>query len=175
LSTHGYAHYFALLLAGIATHAAAQNSTPASQQSTACEARTSRAARPCEPTTTTIAVEKETTFTLELRDEKPLQCAATVQIVYTQRNTLASVEGTIDHEECGASDGEHRLTVNVRDEGGEVQSLAFVHAWRRDDDQPVTFEAEYAIPEKVDLLSVRARQIRCSCADVAAEAVTAAD
>jgi hypothetical protein len=160
---------FALLLAVFTTPCAAQTPAPASNGG--CEPRTSRAARPCEPTpeTAKLEVEMKTTFSLEAPQQVSRQCAVTMEIVYTQKDTVASVEGTIDHEDCGASAGEHRLTVNVRDANREVQSLAFVHAWRRDDDEPVTFKAEYPIPSDVDLVSVRPRQLSCTCADAPVE------
>jgi hypothetical protein len=160
---------FALLLVELATPCAAQISAPAPNSD--CEPRTSRAARPCEPTpeTAKLELEMKASFSLEVPQQTSRQCAATMEIVYTQKDTVASVEGTIDHEDCGASAGEHRLTVNVRDANREVESLAFVHSWRRDDAEPVTFKAEYPIPRDVDLVSVRPRQLSCTCADLPAE------
>jgi hypothetical protein len=151
----------AALLAGFGAQGAAQG---AATTEGSCTPRASRAAAPCEQTTT-VVLETETTFSLELPAPRTLQCAATMEIEYTQRDTLASVAGTIDHEDCAASSGEHRLTVTVRGENGELTRLEFVQPWQRDDDRPVTFEADYTIPANSELLSVRPRQLRCTCAD----------
>lgn len=158
-----------LVLAGIASQGAAQSSTPGGGRSAACIPRASRAVPSCDSTTTSSETEKELKFSLELPAAKLLQCATTVEVEYTQRDTSVSVEGTLDHKDCAASTGEYRLTVSVRDTSGELKRLEFVESWRRADDQPVAFKAEYPIGENVDLVSVRARQLRCTCADAAAE------
>jgi hypothetical protein len=116
------------------------------------------------PTTVTAEVENEVTFSLELPAAKSPQCATTVAVEYTQRDTVVSVEGTVDHQDCAASAGEYRLTVSVRDESRELKRLEFLESWQRADDQPVAFTAEYPIGENVDLVSVRARPLRCTCA-----------
>ena len=120
----------------------------------------SRARAACEPTEVVVATETEVNFTVELPPVKSAQCAATIEIEYTQRDTLVSVEGTIDHQDCAASNGEQRLTVNVRDENRELKTLEFVEAWQRKDDQPVEFKVSYPIGDNVDLVSVR----RATCA-----------
>ena len=158
-----------LALAGLASQAAAQSPPPDGGRSAACIPRASRAAPSCEPTTVRAEVHKEVTFSLELPAEKLLQCATTVAVEYTQRDTVVSVEGTIDHKDCVASNGEYRLTVSIRGEDRELKRLEFVESWQRDDDQPVVFAADYPIGENVDLVSVRARQLRCSCAEEPAQ------
>ena len=60
-----------------------------------CLSTGSRARAACEPTTTGIATETEVKFTVELPPLKTAQCAATIEIEYTQRDTLVGVEGTI--------------------------------------------------------------------------------
>ena len=62
-----------------------------------------------------------------------------------------------------------RLTVSVRDENRELKTLEFVEAWQRKDDQPVKFNVSYPIGDNVDLVSVRARQLRCTCDDLPEE------
>ena len=167
--------YSALLLAAYAAEALSQSPAPAPEASAACAPRASRAVKPCEPAKTVVVLEMQSTFSLEAPAQESLQCAAAMEVVYTQRDTVAHVEGTVDHENCGASEGEHRLTVNVRAENREIQSFAFVQTWRREDDRPVTFEAHYPIPANVDLLSVRPRQLRCMCAEVSPPAAVPAD
>jgi len=153
----------ALLLCGIAPCSSAQAPNPD------CLSTGSRARATCEPTTTVIATETEVKFTVELPPVKSTQCAATIEIEYTQRDTLVGVEGTIHHLDCAASNGEHRLTVSVRDENRELKTLEFVEAWQRKDGQPVKFNVSYPIGDNVDLVSVRARQLRCTCDDLAGE------
>jgi hypothetical protein len=152
-----------------ALQAGAQSSDLGAGRSAACIPRASRAAPSCDPTTVTAETEKEVTFSLDLPPVKTLQCATTVEVEYTQRDTSVSVQGSLDHQDCAASSGEYRLTVSVRDASGELKRLEFAEPWQRSDDQPVAFKAEYPIGENVDLVSVRARQLRCTCAAAAAE------
>jgi hypothetical protein len=153
----------ALLLCGVAPYSSAQPPNPD------CLSTGSRARAACEPTKTVIATETEVKFTVEVPPVKSAQCAATIEIEYTQRDSLVGVEGTIHHLDCGASNGEHRLTVSVRDENRELKTLAFVEAWQRKDDQPVKFSVEYQIGDNVDLVSVRTRQLRCTCGELPEE------
>ena len=106
---------------------------------------------------------------LELPPVTTAQCAATIELAYSQRNTLASVEGTLDHGVCGASAGEFRLDIRVRDESGELKTIEFVESWQRDDAEPVRFSGEYRIGDNVDLVNVRSRQLRCTCSDATAQ------
>lgn len=97
------------------------------------------------------------------------RCAAIMELEYSQRNTLVSLRGTIDNEECAASSGEYKLAVKIRDANGELKTLEFLESWQRQDDQPVEFKGEYAIGENVDLVSVRTKQMRCTCTDAPEE------
>jgi hypothetical protein len=54
--------------------------------------------------------------------------------------------------------------VRVRDETGEVKTLDFLGSWQRDDDEAVKFGGDYPIGKNVDLVEVRAVQVRCTCA-----------
>jgi len=107
-------------------------------------------------------------MTLEAERANPL-CSARVEIEYTQKNTLAWAGGTIDTGDCAAAFGEYTISVRYRDADGEVKTLEAEETWRRDDDQPVHFAGEYAIGENVDLIRVRARNIRCECSTEANE------
>jgi hypothetical protein len=141
--------------------------SPARAQTSNAECRpsASRGREGCEPAKAVLATETEVSFTLELPPPKSAQCAAMVEIEYTQRDTNVSVEGTISHQDCAASNGEHRFTVSVRDQSLELKTLEFVESWQRQDDQPVKLKVSYPIGENVDLVRVRARQLRCTCAD----------
>lgn len=54
---------------------------------------------------------------------------ATIAIVYTQRVTIARVEGTIQNPDCAASSGSYVLAVNTRDESGELKTSEDGDCW----------------------------------------------
>jgi hypothetical protein len=94
-----------------------------------------------------------------------MNCATTIEVEYTQRDTVASVEGTIENKDCAVSSGEFKLAVIFRDENRELKTLQFVESWQRHDDQDVEFKADYQIGENVDLVGVRSHHSRCTCVD----------
>ncbi|HEY9183655.1 MAG TPA: hypothetical protein VIQ99_10670 [Gammaproteobacteria bacterium] len=155
-----------LTLAAAVALPAAQAQAPASGGSAGCIPRASRAAPSCEPTQTVIELETKIDITLELPDAKLLQCAAAIEIEYWQRDTVVGVAATVDTKDCAASSGEYTVAVIVRDEELELTTLQFSETWQRLDAQPVTFEKDYPIGADVDLVRVRARPVRCTCAEV---------
>lgn len=122
----------------------------------------------CEKTTT-IRGETPVTVTTTLKALKGAYCAATYAVDYTQKNTQVGVAGVVENKDCAASSGEYKLLVRVRDAAGEAKSLDFLGSWQRDDDRPVKFGGDYPIGNDVDLVNVRVVQVRCTCADAAAE------
>jgi hypothetical protein len=136
-----------------------------------CISTGSRARRACEPQPKSVVahVETELSVTLELPPPRSASCQATIAVDYSQRNTVASVEGTIGNPDCAASDGDYSIAINIKDENGERKTLEFAESWRRDDDQPVKFSAAYPIGENVDLVNVRPKVLRCTCAAAPAE------
>jgi hypothetical protein len=110
--------------------------------------------------------EGEIDASVEFPGLKGVQCAATVEVAYTQRDINVGVEGTIAHDTCAASSGDYKLVVGVRDQNGEQKTLEFFESWQRQDDQPVKFSGVYPIGENVDVVRVRTVQLRCTCADV---------
>jgi hypothetical protein len=131
-----------------------------------CPPRASRAAPKCEPTPTQTKFELETKIdvVLELPEQKMLQCAAAIEVEYSQRNTVAGVTGTIDTKDCAAASGEYRVVVSVRNEALELTTLEFEETWQRLDAQPVIFKKDYPIGDGVELVRVRARPVSCTCA-----------
>ena len=113
-----------------------------------------------------IRTEKEIQFPLELSPMKIVQCAVTIEVAYTQRDTSVGVEGTVANGVCGASSGDYKLVVILRNENGEMQTLEFIESWQREDNQPLKFSGAYPIGENVEVVRVRPVQLRCSCADV---------
>jgi hypothetical protein len=116
-----------------------------------------------------LRVETPLTVTTTVKAPKDAYCAATHTVEYTQKDTKVGVAGVIENKDCAASSGEYKLLVRVRDETGEVKTLEFLGSWQRDDDEPVKFGNDYPIGKNVDLVNVRAVQVRCRCADAPTE------
>jgi hypothetical protein len=159
----------AFLIALAAPMATAQN--PLSNErsvhrSPGCLPRATRARPSCDSKKTVVRAEKEVEFPIELSLTKIVQCVATIEVAYTQRDSTVGIEGTIAHDVCGASSGDYKLVVSVRNENRELRTLEFFESWQRDDDQPVKFSGAYPIGENVDLVRVRPVQSRCTCVDV---------
>jgi hypothetical protein len=97
-----------------------------------------------------------------------MQCEATTLTEYVQRNTIARVDGRISVANCPTgTTGNYTLVARVRDESGEIKPIEFSETWQRDDAQDVSFNGDYPIGENVDLLNVRVRGLRCTCAEPA--------
>jgi hypothetical protein len=138
------------------------------QTDTECLQTHSRTKAGCEPQETVVNVESEVSVSIEAPVPKTRYCATTMELEYSQRDTLAHVEGQIDNNDCAASSGEYRLAIVIRGVGPEPRILEFVESWQRQDDQPVQFKGDYPIGENTDLIRVRSRQLRCTCAEIPA-------
>lgn len=158
----------AFLIAVATPLATAQNplSQGGAQRSPGCLPRATRTTESCDPKQVVVRIDKEFETSLELPPMKGVQCAATFEIAYTQRDTAVGVEGTIANNVCGASNGDYQLAVRVRNENRETQTLEFLESWQRQDDRPVKFSGVYPIGEDVDVVAVRAVELRCTCAAV---------
>src|SRR5688572_5712724 len=117
----------------------------------------------------TIGAERELKFSFELDAPPRAQCEAVTESSYHQRNTAARVELTIKTDDCAAAGGEFKVTVRVRDDGGEVKALEFDGAWQRSDAADVALTNDYPIGENVELVSARVRGLTCRCAAAATE------
>jgi hypothetical protein len=156
------------LIAVIAPLATAQNplSQGGAQRSPGCLPRATRTRPSCDPKRTVIRAESEVGFPLDLPPMRVVQCAAIIEVAYTQRDSVVGVEGTIAHNVCGASSGDFNLVVSVRNANRELHTVEFFESWQRQDDQPVTFSGLYRIGENADVVRVRTVQLRCACTDV---------
>ena len=118
------------------------------------------------------AAEIEQSLTVVLEDA-PVQsadrpCEATTLTEYQQRNNVARVTGTVSISACPAgSTGSFTITARVRDDNGETRPIEFDETWQRNDTQDHTFNTDYPIGENVELMSVRVRGLKCTCADAA--------
>ncbi|HET8698563.1 MAG TPA: hypothetical protein VFO94_13805 [Gammaproteobacteria bacterium] len=98
-------------------------------------------------------------------------CAATTVTEYLQEHTTAHVNGTITVKSCAAagSSGTYEIVLRVKEGSGAVKSLEFSEGWKGSETQDVPFAASYPLGENVELLDVRMRNLRCTCADAATE------
>lgn len=123
----------------------------------------------CEPEATATTVRTEQTLKVSLDAPPQLntpQCEATATTNYYQSNTIARTDGTINIRNCTtASTGTYNVVVRIRDEKGEINSLEFSDKWQRSDGPDVKFAADYPIGQNVDLVSVRVRDLKCTCGD----------
>src|SRR5262245_24964283 len=117
------------------------------------------------PTTTTVRSEAPFNVTLELPPDDAPKCEATSLTEYSQRNNIASVTGTVSIATCPAgSAGTFNVVARVRDESGEIKPIEFPETWQRDDANDIAFKNDYTIGDNVELVNVRIRDLKCTCA-----------
>jgi hypothetical protein len=96
------------------------------------------------------------------------QCEATTLTEYQQRNNVARVNGTVSLAACPAgTSGTFTLVARVRDDAGEDSTIEFQESWQRADTEDHIFNTDYPIGDNVQLMSVRVRNLKCTCAAVA--------
>jgi hypothetical protein len=118
-----------------------------------------------QPEPKTVPTELKLKPPTEVLEAPTARCEATTTTEYLQRNTKAHVDSRLAISSCAAAAGTFKFSVRVRDESGEIKPLEFAETWQRSDDQDVKFTAEYPIGENVELVSVRVRDMVCTCAD----------
>jgi hypothetical protein len=110
-------------------------------------------------------VEQPLKVTLEVPQPEALQCEATTLTEYQQLNIVARVTGTFIIAYCpGGSAGSFDLVARVRDESGEIKPIEFAEKWQRDDAADAPFTGDYPIGDNVELMNVRVRNLKCTCA-----------
>ena len=113
----------------------------------------------------TVRTEQQLNVTLDLPQPDALMCEATTLTQYSQRNTVARVTGTVSVANCPAgSTGTFNVVARVKDDSGETKPLEFNETWQRDDAKDVSFTNDYPIGENVELVNVRVRDLKCTCA-----------
>ena len=112
--------------------------------------------------------EKSYTVTLEA-NRQSLTCFPSTSVEYQQSNTMAQVIGVIVVDDCAAASGDYRVSLVIRDDDGNSETLQFEESWSRDDASPIVIENEYPIGDDVDLLRARVRSKRCQCAEAGGE------
>jgi hypothetical protein len=130
----------------------------------------------CEPEARqTVRTEHEVSVRVALPARGP-QCEASALTEYSQRNTMARIQGSISIANCPAgSTGKFTIVARVRDESGEVELIEVSKEWQRDDTEDHKFNSDFEIGENVELVSVRLRSLDCTCAATAAPELTAVE
>ena len=131
----------------------------------------------CEPERErTIRNEAEVTVRVELGGSRGPQCEASALTEYFQQGTLARVNGTVSISACPAgTTGAFTLVARIKDESGELKPLEFKETWQHDEARPLKFGGDYPIGEKVELVSMRVRNLTCTCAETTAPETAAAE
>ena len=124
-------------------------------------------------TTTTVRTEAPLNVSLELPQPDAPECEATSLTEYSQRNNIARVTGTVSIATCPAgSTGTFNVVARIRDESGEIKPIAFAETWQRDDANDIAFKNDYPIGDNVELVNVRIRDLKCTCAAAPKAATT---
>jgi hypothetical protein len=119
----------------------------------------------CAAAETVIRTEQELKVSLEVPQPDAVQCEATTLTEYSQRNNVARVSGSVSIANCPAgSTGTFNVVARVRDDSGEIKPVEFIETWQRDDAGDVAFNNDYPIGENVELMNVRVRELKCTCA-----------
>jgi hypothetical protein len=115
----------------------------------------------------TAPPEPEVTVLLEAPAAQTIgpQCEASTLTEYQQRNNVARVSGKVSVSNCEAgTTGSFTLVARVRDDAGEIKPIEFNETWQRADPQDHSFTTEYPIGDGVELMNVRVRNLKCTCA-----------
>jgi hypothetical protein len=117
--------------------------------------------------TTGAPLDGDLTVVIEAPTQGP-QCEASTLTEYQQRNNAARVTGTVSLSMCPAgTTGSFTLVARVRDDAGEIKPIEFNETWTRADAGDHTFNTDYPIGDNVELMSVRVRNLKCTCAAAA--------
>jgi hypothetical protein len=122
-----------------------------------------------------VRTQQQINVSLDVPHPEALECEATTVTQYSQRNTVARVTGTVDILNCPAgSTGAFTVVARVRDDSGEIKPLEFNETWQRNDATDVNFTSDYPIGDNVELMNVRVRNLKCTCAAAADAAASEA-
>jgi hypothetical protein len=105
------------------------------------------------------------TVKLTMNPPESRRCQAQLQISYLQKNDMASVESTLNNDDCAASSGSYIVSVRIRDENSETRNIEYEETWQRDDIQPIAMKKEYFAGDNVDVIRVNTKKLRCICTD----------
>ena len=81
-----------------------------------------------------VRTEQQIKVSLDVPQPEVLQCEATAQTEYEQRNNVARVKGSVSIANCpGGSAGTFDVVARVKDESGEIKNIEFGEKWQRAD------------------------------------------
>lgn len=118
-----------------------------------------------------VTLDNEIATTIKLPAIALINCEAGITLGYHQRNTIARVEGYVEHNACAAGEtasGEYEVAVSLRDALEQSQTLQFNETWQQGPDKKISFAHDYDIGADMELIRVRVRRSKCSC-ELAAE------
>ncbi len=153
--------FLLVLLASFWVLAQAQVHTDASGQKHSAHMK-----RDPDPDKARFIVEQEIPIKMQLPEIQFNSCQAVIKLDYHQRDTLARVESTVEHESCITSIGEYELLFNIVDENGVSRNLSFSETWEQKDDSLLNFSRDYPIGENVTLKRIVTQRVRCECTDL---------
>lgn len=109
--------------------------------------------------------EAEIRLTIEATHEYASDlCKASMELEYYQKGASAHVETTLANEQCDASFGSYALEIRYRDGAGNVLTKEVAETWERSDASPVEMVKDYFVADDIDIIRVRSRKLRCTCA-----------
>ena len=92
-------------------------------------------------------------------------CKGQVELEYDQYDTVARVETRLGSTTCPVTYVQYALIVSSRDADYEIVTSRHEFAWDVTPDGTLPGSGDYPIGDDTDLVSVRARQFSCTCAD----------
>jgi hypothetical protein len=125
----------------------------------------SRVRENCEVVTEIEQLQQQQKMAKLLKPPRLVQCGARTTTEFRQLDTIARVNGTLEIRDCGPASGTVTVAVVVEDDSGAEKAREFTETWQRDDEQDVSFSADYPIGEKVELVDVHLSGLTCTCAD----------
>jgi hypothetical protein len=125
----------------------------------------SRVRENCEVVTEIEQLQQQMKMAKLLRPPPLVQCGASTTTEFRQLDTIARVNGTLEIRDCAAASGTLTVAVLVKDDSGVQKPFEFTETWQRDDEQDVSFSADYTIGEKVELVDVHLSGLTCTCAE----------
>lgn len=109
--------------------------------------------------------EAEIRLTIEMEHEYATDvCTAAMELEYYQKGASVHVETSVDNDQCSASFGTYTLEIRYRDAEGNVQTKEAAENWERIDSSPVEQAKDYFVADDIDIIRVRPRKLRCTCA-----------
>jgi hypothetical protein len=110
-----------------------------------------------------IRLETEFKSTITIPSITIESCPASVSLSYYQKNTLAHVEGKVEHDGCSVSEGNFDILVSIRNDDGDRETFRHPQTWHIDKENGAEFTEDYAIGENVTLMQVRTSRAKCKC------------